>query len=316
MIEHRHKTFLVTGANTGIGLETAKALARTGGRVVLCVRSQEKGDKAAATIREETDNEKIAVQILDLADLGAIRTAAKALNGEERIDVLVNNAGLGSAKGGTTKDGFELVVGTNHIGTFAFTEALMPKILESARTHGESRIINVSSAAHQFAKKFDPTNLFPEDRGLARDAYCESKLMNLLHVREMARRYGMMGVRAHAVHPGFVNSEFGRPGNFPGLWQAVFLLTRPIQISPAKGAKTSIAAALSDDGAWSNGLYWDKEKPATPSLPQDPDHAALELWDETERLLAEKGFIIERKDDSPDPQSMMGRNSDIFPNGL
>nr|WP_233061642.1 SDR family NAD(P)-dependent oxidoreductase [Parvularcula mediterranea] len=315
MIEHRQKTFVVTGSNTGIGFETAKAFAELGGRVILAVRDEAKGQAAADDISKVTGNDKVAVLHLDLGDLASIRKAAEALKGEERIDILVNNAGLATTSDGETKDGFELIAGVNHIGTFAFTEAIMGKLLETARTRGECRVINLSSAAHQFARKLDPEDLFPEKRGMARDAYSESKLMNLLHVREMARRYGRLGIRAHAVHPGFVSSDFGRSNHFPGAWQAVFMLTKPLQISPAKGARTTIAAALSDDGAWNNGVYWDKEKPATPTLPDDPDRVARMLWDETERLLAEKGFIVER-DAEEDADLFASQTSTLFPNGL
>jgi NAD(P)-dependent dehydrogenase (short-subunit alcohol dehydrogenase family) len=314
MNEHQAKTFVVTGSNTGIGFETAKALAKTGGRVVLAVRNPGKGDAAAARIKEETGSDRLMVQRLDLADLSSVREAADQLSKAERIDVLVNNAGLASTAKGETKDGFELVVGTNHLGTFALTEALMPKILETARARGEARVVNLSSTAHQFARRLDPHDLFPEKRSRARHAYAESKLMNLLHAREMARRYGRMGVRAHAVHPGFVASDFGRSDHFPGLWQAAFLLTKPMQISPEKGAKTTLAAALSDDGAWNNGLYWDKESPATPSLPEGHEKIARDLWEESKRLLREKGFVTEEPEE--EPQAPLGGPSPLFPNAL
>jgi NAD(P)-dependent dehydrogenase (short-subunit alcohol dehydrogenase family) len=314
MSQRRPRTFVVTGSNTGIGYQTAKALAETGGRVVLAVRDLDKGEAAAAKIKEETGSERLAVQRLDLADLASIKEASDTLSKADRIDVLINNAGLASTAKGETKDGFELVVGTNHLGTFAFTEALMPKILETARAHGEARVVNLSSTAHQFARQLDPSDLFPAKRSRARNAYAESKLMNLLHAREMARRYGRMGVRAHAVHPGFVASDFGRSDHFPGLWQLAFLLTKPVQISPEKGAKTTLAAALSDDGAWNNGLYWDKEKPATPMLPEHHEKIARDLWEESKRLLREKGFVTEEPDE--EPQAPLGGPSPLFPNAL
>jgi dehydrogenase/reductase SDR family protein 13 len=256
------------------------------------------------------------MQIIDLADLSSIKAAAEKLLGEERLDVLINNAGLAKASGGKTEDGFDLVMGVNYVGTFALTESLMPILLQTARQKGEARVINLSSAAHQFARKFDPQDLFPEKRGFGRDAYSESKLANLLHAREMARRYGAMGIRAHAVHPGFVSSDFGRKDHFPGVWQLAFLLTKPMQISPEKGAKTTLAAALSDDAAWNNGLYWDKEKPSTPSLPPHPEKMAHALWEETERLLQEKGFKVDRDQKLEEDIGRTARSSSLFPNGL
>ncbi len=314
--QHHLKTFLVTGANTGIGYETAKALAKTGGRVIVGVRSQEKGEETVRSLASETGSEKLSAQIIDLADLSSIRAASERLLGEERLDVLVNNAGLANAKGGKTEDGFDLVMGVNHVGTFALTESLMPILLQTARQKGEARVINLSSAAHQFARRFDPEDLMPEKRGFGRDAYSESKLATLLHVREMARRYGAMGIRAHAVHPGFVNSDFGRKDHFPGLWQLAFTLTKPLQISAEKGAKTTIAAALSDDAAWNNGLYWEKEKPSSPTLPQHPEKIAHKLWEETERLLRDKGFRIDRDDAADKDLSQSARSSSLFPDGL
>ncbi|MEM6747774.1 MAG: SDR family NAD(P)-dependent oxidoreductase [Pseudomonadota bacterium] len=312
MLAHKQKTFIVTGANTGIGYETAKAFGKLGAKVIVAVRDPEKGHEAVGRLQDETKSNRFVLQVLDLADLSSIRLAAESLASEERIDVLVNNAGLGSVKEGTTKDGFELVMGTNHLGTFALTTVLMQKLKETAQTHGEARIINLSSMAHQFARKFDPKDLLPAKRGTTRDAYAESKLCNLLHARELARRYGRSGIRAHAVHPGFVKSDFGRSENFPGAWQMVFKLTTPLQISPAKGAATTVTAAISDEAAWNNGFYWDKSKPATPTLPAKPDAVAKAMWEETERLLASKGFIY--RDDEPDEDTP--RTPPVFPDGL
>lgn len=312
MLTHKQKTFLVTGANTGIGYQTAKAFGKLGAKVIIAARDPDKGADALARLQDETKSKRFSLQIIDLADLSSIRRAATDLASEERIDVLVNNAGLGTTNHQKTKDGFEIVMGTNHLGTFALTTALMQKIKETALTHGEARIINVGSTAHQFARKFDPTNLFPETRSTARDAYAESKLCNLLHARELARRFGKYGIRAHTVHPGFVRSEFSRSENFPGAWQMVFKLTKPLQISPVKGAATTVTAAISDEAAWNNGFYWDKSKPAAPTLPAKPDDVAKTLWDETERLLASKGFIY-RDDETGDDAH---RVPPVFPDGL
>ncbi|MEM7740656.1 MAG: SDR family NAD(P)-dependent oxidoreductase [Pseudomonadota bacterium] len=312
MLAHKQKTFVVTGANTGIGYETAKAFGQLGARVIVAVRDPKKGYDAVGRLQDETKSNRFVLQELDLADLSSIRHAAESLASEERIDVLVNNAGLASVKRGKTKDGFELVMGTNHLGTFALTTVLMQKLKETAQAHGEARVVNLSSMAHQFARKFNPKDLLPSKRGTSRDAYAESKLCNLLHARELARRYGRFGIRAHAVHPGFVRSDFGRSDNFPGAWQMVFKLTTPMQISPAKGAATTVTAAISDEAAWANGFYWDKSKPATPSLPSNPEAVAKTLWEETERLLASKGFIY-RDDETADDTPTV---PPVFPDGL
>ena len=287
MTDHAAKTFVVTGANSGVGLETARGLARTGASVVMTARNREKGEAALADIRASTGNDKVRLQMLDLASLASVQRAAEELGDAcDRLDVLVNNAGLGTAQPGRTEDGFELTMGTNHIGPFALTEALLPHLLDTARRHGEARIVNVSSLAHNFARRFDPNELMPARGTRGRDAYSESKLANLLHARELAARYGEEGLIAHAVHPGFVDSGFLRPEHFPGPWQLVNKVTKPLQISAVEGAKPSLYAALSDEAGRLNGFYWVKERTKPPYLPNDVQAVQRQLWATTEGLIA------------------------------
>ena len=286
MTDHARKTCIVTGANSGVGLETARGLARAGGTVVMTARDAEKGERAVADVRASTGNDRVRLQMLDLASLASVQRAAEELaDACDRIDVLVNNAGLGTAQVGHTRDGFELTMGTNHIGPFALTQGLLPHLLDTARRHGEARIVNVSSLAHNFARRFDPDDLMPAPRPRGRDAYCESKLANLLHARELAARYGEAGLVAHAVHPGFVNSGFMRPEHFPGAWQLVNKVSKPIQISPEDGAKPSLHAALSDEAGRLNGFYWVKARTKPPYLPEDVQRVQQRLWTTTETLI-------------------------------
>ena len=291
MTDHSAKTFIVTGANTGVGLETARGLARAGARVVLTVRSAKKGEAALDELRRDTGSDKLSFEILDLGSFGSIEAAAEKLSERcDRIDGLINNAGLGAASEGRTEDGLPLVMGVNYVGPFLLTRRLLPRLLETAREEGQARVVNVSSLAHRFARRFDPENLLPDPRPRARDAYSESKLANLLHARELARRHGGEGLHAHAVHPGFVASDFGRAEHFPGPWQLVFKATRPLQISPAKGARPSLHAALSEEAGRTNGLYWTKATPSDPYLPEDAETVQARLWAETESLIeAERG---------------------------
>jgi NAD(P)-dependent dehydrogenase (short-subunit alcohol dehydrogenase family) len=185
------RTFVVTGANSGIGLAAARELARAGGRVVLAVRDPARGEQAAATIDGETE-----VRRLDLADLASVRAFAEAWDGD--VDVLVNNAGVMATPQGRTQDGFELQLGTNHLGHFALTNLLLP--------HVTDRVVNLSSFAHRMARSIHFDDLNWERGGYRRwRAYGQTKLANLLFTLELQHRLATAGsdVRAVAAHPGW-----------------------------------------------------------------------------------------------------------------
>jgi NAD(P)-dependent dehydrogenase (short-subunit alcohol dehydrogenase family) len=184
------RTLLITGANSGIGLITARELARAGARVVLAVRDPARGEKAAATITGERE-----VRSLDLSDLASVRSFADEWT--ENVDVLVNNAGVMAPPESRTKDGFELQIGTNHLGHFVLTNLLLPRIRD--------RVVTVSSTAHRVGK-IDLDDLNWERRSYSRwPAYGQSKLANLLFTAELQRRLDQAGssVRALAAHPGY-----------------------------------------------------------------------------------------------------------------
>jgi NAD(P)-dependent dehydrogenase (short-subunit alcohol dehydrogenase family) len=187
------RTFVVTGANSGIGLIAARELARAGGRVVLAVRETARGEQAAASIQGDT-----AVRRLDLADLGSVRAFADAWEGP--IDVLVNNAGVMALPERWTADGFEMQFGTNHLGPFALTNLLLPSITD--------RVVTVSSFAHRYGR-IDFANLNAERRYARWTAYCQSKLANLLFTLELQRRLEVSdsAVSAHAAHPGYAATK-------------------------------------------------------------------------------------------------------------
>ena len=184
------RTFVVTGGNSGIGLAAARELARAGGRVVLAVRDPARGAQAAATIAGAVE-----VRSLDLADLASVRAFAEEWEGP--VDVLVNNAGVMATPERRTKDGFELQIGTNHLGPFALTNLLLP--------HVTDRVVTVSSGAHRAGSiRLDDLNW---ERGRYQRwlAYGQSKLANLLFTLELQRRLAESGsdVRAVAAHPGW-----------------------------------------------------------------------------------------------------------------
>jgi NAD(P)-dependent dehydrogenase (short-subunit alcohol dehydrogenase family) len=184
------RTFVVTGANSGLGLIDARELARAGARVVLAVRDTDKGERAARTIDGAAE-----VRKLDLADLASIRAFAEAWEGD--LDVLINNAGIMAIPEQRTRDGFEMQVGTNHLGHFALTNLLLPHITD--------RVVTLSSGAHRIGK-LDVDDLNWERRSYQRwGAYGQSKLSNLLFTLELQRRLSAAGsdLRAVAAHPGY-----------------------------------------------------------------------------------------------------------------
>lgn len=272
------RTFLVTGANTGIGKETVRGLAGRGARVVLAGRSAERTREAIDEIAAETGNTDLDHLPLDLGDLASVRAAAATfLATGERLDVLVNNAGL-AGKRGMTPSGFELAFGTNHVGPFLFTELLRDRIVET----GPGRIVNVASAGHYRAKGIDWDAVRrPSVTRTAFDEYCVSKLANVLHAQELGRRLAGTGVTTYSLHPGAVASDVWREVPF-GLRHVMKLFMR----STVDGARTSLYCATSPDVADATGRYYDDEREKTPSPVATPELAA-ELWRRSEGWIAE-----------------------------
>jgi retinol dehydrogenase-12 len=267
------KTFVVTGANTGIGKETVRGLAGRGARVVLAGRSEEKTRAAISEIAAATGNADLDYLPLDLGDLASVRTAAETfLASGERLDVLVNNAGL-AGKRGMTASGFELAFGTNHVGTFLLTELLRDRIVET----GPGRIVNVASAGHYRAPGIDWDAVRrPSVTRTAFDEYCVSKLANVLHARELGRRLEGTGVTTYSLHPGAIASDVWREVPF-----GVRHLMKLFMKSPEQGARTSLYCATSPAVAGVTGRYYDAEREKTPSKVVT-DELAAELWERSE----------------------------------
>lgn len=240
------RTAVITGANTGLGFETAKALAAKGAHVVIAVRNTDKGVEAADRI-----SGAVSVQQLDLTSLESIRAAADQLkNDHDKIDLLINNAGVMTTPKGTTKDGFELQFGTNHLGHFALTGLLLDAMLD---VEG-ARIITVSSNGHKLGGAIHFDDLQWERSYSRMGAYTQSKLANLLFTYELQRRLAPRGKTiALAAHPGTSNTELAR--NLPSALQpAVTAVTGLIAQSPAGGALPSLRAAT-DPGALGGQYY-------------------------------------------------------------
>jgi NAD(P)-dependent dehydrogenase (short-subunit alcohol dehydrogenase family) len=233
--DQSRRVAIVTGANTGLGFETAKALAAKGAHVVLAVRNLDKGKEAASRITGD-----VAVTELDLTSLDSIRAAADELKARyEAIDLLINNAGVMWTPKSTTKDGFELQFGTNHLGHFAFTGLLLDRLLPVAG----SRVVTVSSVGHRInaAIHFDDLNWERRYNRVA--AYGQSKLANLLFTYELQRRLAHHGTTiATAAHPGGSNTELAR--NVPGPLLPAFNLIVPLVGQSAdRGALPTLRAA-------------------------------------------------------------------------
>ncbi|XP_057389578.1 retinol dehydrogenase 13 isoform X4 [Balaenoptera acutorostrata] len=201
------KTVIVTGANTGIGKQTALELAKRGGTIILACRDLEKCEAAAKEIRGETLNHHVNARHLDLASLKSIREfAAKIIEEEERVHILINNAAVMRCPHWTTEDGFEMQLGVNYLGHFLLTNLLLDKLKASA----PSRIINLSSLAH-VAGHIDFEDLNWEKRKYdTKAAYCQSKLAVVLFTKELSRRLQGTGVTVNALHPGVARTELGR----------------------------------------------------------------------------------------------------------
>jgi retinol dehydrogenase-12 len=269
------RTFIVTGANSGLGRITAAALAARGAQVFLGCRSLEKGEAVAAPLRSA--GAKVEVLPLDLADLSSVRSAATAFLARGLpLHGLINNAGLAGTRG-LTRDGFEMAFGVNHLGHFLLTRLCEARLRESA----PARVVNVASQAHRGAKGIDLAALRQPARsrtGIAE--YGVSKLANVLFTRELARRWAGCGVTAYALHPGVVATDIWRRLPGPLRW----ILTR-FMISPEEGARTTIFCATAPELAGVSGRYYDRSRESTPSAVAQDDALAARLWDESEKMV-------------------------------
>ncbi|MDT5003316.1 MAG: hypothetical protein QOJ24_492 [Mycobacterium sp.] len=233
------RTAVITGANTGLGYETAAALAAKGAHVVLAVRNTDKGQAAADLISRRSPGASVAVQELDLTSLVSIRAAADELRAaHDSIDLLINNAGVMFTPRSTTKDGFELQFGTNHLGHFAFTGLLLDHIVAAPG----SRVVTVSSVGHRFARNGIRFDDLQWEKDYSRvGAYGQAKLANLMFTYELQRRLRGTGTIAAAAHPGGSRTELTR--NLPPLLGAATKLAEPLFQPAEMGALPQLRAA-------------------------------------------------------------------------
>ncbi len=277
------KTVLITGATNGIGLVTARELARMGAKVVIVSRS---ADKCAATVdqlKQETANPQLAYIAADLSNKAGVEQAAQAFKqSHKRLDVLINNAGALFLQRQLSGDGLELTFALNHLGYFYLTNLLLDLIKSSA----PARIINVSSGAHRGAR-INFEDLMFENGYTGMTAYGQSKLANLLFTYELARRLEGTGVTVNALHPGFVSTGFAK-NNGPIVRLAMNLIGHFTRQSD-EGAATSIYLASSPDVEGLTGKYFE-DKQEIESDPNSYDRdSARRLWQVSQELIAGSG---------------------------
>jgi NAD(P)-dependent dehydrogenase (short-subunit alcohol dehydrogenase family) len=270
------KVCVVTGATSGIGKAAATALAGMGAKVVLVARDRGRAEATAARIGSVAAQPPM-VDIADLASMDQVRALAGRLAALDRIDVLINNAGLVLGERRGTPDGFEHVFAVNHLAPFLLTNLLLPRLTASA----PARVITVASDAHSAARlDLDDPNL--EHGWASWRSYANSKLANILFTRELARRLHGTGVTANCAHPGVVRTGFGRDAR--PLLRLGVTLARPFLLPPERGADTIVYLASSPDVADETGGYYVKRQRREPSAAARDDAAARKLWQVSEEL--------------------------------
>lgn len=296
------KTYVVTGANSGIGLVTAQQLVRQGATVVMGVRRVKEGERVAAGMRRDMPSASLAVFQLELGDLASVRAFAAEVNRHHpRLQGLVNNAGVMKTPFGRTRDGFETQFGVNHLGHFLLTNLLTGALQAGA----PSRVVNLSSFFHEFSVgrkgeiHFDDLN-YRHRKFDSWEAYAQSKLANLLHARELGRRLAGTGITAASVNPGFVRTNLM---TIPlPMWLQRLLVFPALRlagmIEPWEGAQTTLHALLAPEVEQQSGAYYSqiaryKDKASrqggwplrSPNPAAHDDEVAKRLWSASEALV-------------------------------
>ncbi|XP_068730901.1 retinol dehydrogenase 13-like isoform X1 [Montipora capricornis] len=290
------KTAVVTGANTGIGKETALDFARRGAKVILACRDEAKANQAAKDIIAETASDKVLVRVVDLSSFESVRAFAKLINEtEERLDILVNNAGLLGSYHSATEDGNEMIFQVNYLSHFLLTLLLIEKMKMSA----PSRIVNVSSMGSE-TKKLSLSQLHVDDFKVSNQTlkfdglhrYAESKLAQVVFTKELSRRLEGYGVTAYVLHPGVVATEIWRHYAFlqkPLLKQLLGFVSWLTFKDSRQGAQTTIYCSVSEEAASESGLYYSdcKVKENSNKFIIDDPGVAKKLWEISESLTGE-----------------------------
>jgi len=265
------KTVVITGATSGIGEVAADRLAAKGARIVFIARDPKRGEEQLKHLNAVAPGRPHKAYYADLSRLSEMkRVGAEIAAGEEKIDVLVNNAGAAFMHRQVTEDGLEKTFALNHMSYFVLTELLRPRIVAGGR------VVSTASTAHR-GTHLDFDDLQSEKRYSGFSVYGRSKLCNILFTRELARRLAGSNVTANSLHPGFVSTRFGNENG--GLFAIALGLAKNFALSPEQGASTIIYLASSPDVENTTGFYFDKCKPVTPSREAQNDADAKRLWD-------------------------------------
>ncbi len=274
------KICIVTGSNSGIGKETAFALAEMGATVVMVVRNQEKGEKALAEIIEKTGNKSVSLMLCDMSSMASIRDFSREFKKKySRLEVLVNNAGGEFSKREVTPEDFERTFAVDYLAPFLLTN----KLLDLLKVSAPSRIINVSSGLAKNGKvNFDDLQSVKDYKGM--QVYSNAKLMLMMFTYELARRLVGSGVTANVLMPGFVATNLGK--NSGSLRSSImFKMVRPMQINAKKGAETSVYLASSNEVRDVTGKCFAKKKESATCLTSYDESLQKRLWNETTTML-------------------------------
>lgn len=280
-----NRIVLITGANSGIGKETARAIAKMGATVVMACRNLQTAQAVCDDINAETGLNNVSILEVDFSSKKSIENMSKEFGKKfDKLDVLINNAGLIVEKNIKTADGYETMFGVNHIGYFLTTHYLLPYLKKAPK----ARIVNVASMAHRFAS-LDWNNLNAEKSFSSMRTYGLSKLCNILFTKQLAEVLKNTNIVTNSLHPGGVNSNFGKNNdNLFGTLVSIF--GSMVLISPAEGAKTSIFLATSPEVEGVSGFYFSKRKKASTSAVASNSENARKLWDITKELTGIKEF--------------------------
>ena len=273
------KICLVTGATSGIGLVTARELARMGARVIIAGRNADRAERTKTAIERDVPGAQLDVMLADFARLADVRKLAEAVAARyDRLDVLVNNAGLVVPRRSLSADSYEMTFAVNHLAGFLLTNLL----LDQLKASDSARVVNVSSSAH-YMGRLDFANLQRERFYTDVGAYAQSKLANVLFTYGLARRLAGTSVTSNVLHPGVVYTNFAAGSLTP--FGIMLQLGRPFEISPEQGARTSVYVASSSKVAGVTATYYDNRKPRRSSGVSYNDAVQERLWHESVRLV-------------------------------
>lgn len=275
------KIAIITGANTGIGKENAIDLAMRGGKVYIACRDQPRGEEALKDIKRVSGSDKVYFLQLDLASLDSIRNFSKKFHElESQLHILVNNAGVMACPKSLTKDGFEMQIGTNHLGHFLLTNLLLDLLKHSA----PSRIVMVSSAGHKMSD-IDKEDFMSERSYSKWKAYGRSKLANVLFASKLAKKLEGTGVTANSCHPGVVQTELGRHMSDTLRKYVIAPIFGPFFKTPWEGAQTQIRLAVDPELENVTGKYFSDCKEKIPSRAAQNDETATWLYQKSVELV-------------------------------